>query len=99
MTAPSAVRPATAIADPNDPTNTLSPSWTNAVTVGLTQTQAFSPPLKAIYIGTSGNLKVDMVGTGTGIIFHAVTKGTWLAIRIAKVYTSGTTAGLLTGVY
>ena len=99
MTANTIVRTATAIADPNDPTNTFSPSYTNVVVVGLTQTQTFTPPLKAIYCGTSANVKVDMAGTGTGITFIGVAKGQWLAIRVNKIYTTGTTVQRLIGAY
>lgn len=99
MTAPNAVRPATAIADPNDPSNVLIPNYSNAVVVGLTQTTAYATPFKALYIGTGGNVKVDLVGTGTGITYKAIPNGTWLAVRVKTIYTTGTTAKSIIGHY
>lgn len=49
----------------------------------------------AVYVGTSGDIKVDMVGTGTAVVFSNVPTGTVLPIQISKVYTSGTTASTI----
>lgn len=98
MTAPNAVQ-ARAIVDANDPTNVWSPTYNNAVSVGLTQTQSFSPPLKAFFVGTAGNVKVDTVGGQTGFTFKSIGNNSWVALRVSRIYTSGTTAKSITGFY
>ena len=45
-----------------------------------------------LYVGSSGDVKVDMVGAGTGIVFKNVPAGTTLECVVKKVYSSGTTA-------
>ena len=46
---------------------------------------------RAIYVGTSGAVKVDMRG-GTALTFTNVQDGTVLPVRVSKVYQTGTTA-------
>ena len=55
-------------------------------------------PTRAIYVGNSGNLKVDMVSGGT-VTFSNLTAGTLLPIQVVRVYATGTTATLLIGLY
>jgi hypothetical protein len=43
---------------------------------------------RGIYVGTSGDLKVDML-QGGAITFTAVLSGTLLPIRCTKVYSTG----------
>ena len=51
-------------------------------------------PTRAIYVGTSGNLKVLMVGDATPVTFLSVPVGLW-PWRVKRVYLTGTTAGSL----
>lgn len=39
----------------------------------------------ALYIGVSGDVKVDVEGSGTAIVFKAVPVG-FLPVRVTKVY-------------
>ena len=55
-------------------------------------------PTIAIYVGGTGDLKVDMLG-GTAVTFKAVPVGTVLNIRATRVYATGTTATLLLALY
>lgn len=50
----------------------------------------YSPASDAVLIGTAGNLKVDMAGTGTGLTL-ALAAGIH-RLRITKIYNTGTTA-------
>lgn len=47
---------------------------------------------RSIYVGTGGDLKVDMVDSGTGVVFKNLPDGALLPIRVKKVYTTDTTA-------
>jgi hypothetical protein len=53
---------------------------------------------RAIYVGTSGDLAVIMVG-GETVTFPAVQGGTMLPIRATRVLSTGTTASGLVGVW
>ena len=70
----------------------ITPS-SSAVAVSLSADTSFSSPPRAVYVGTGGNLKVDMVG-GQAITFTNVQDGFILPIRVTKVYSTanGTTA-------
>lgn len=48
----------------------------------------------AIYVGGNGNVKVDYLNGGSGIVYAAVPAGTWIKGAITKVYntTDGTSA-------
>ena len=46
----------------------------------------------ALYVGTGGNVKVNMGTSGTGITFSNVASGQILPIQITQVWQSGTTA-------
>jgi hypothetical protein len=45
-----------------------------------------------VYVGGTGDITVNMAGTGASIVFKAVPVGTVLPIRVARVLATGTTA-------
>lgn len=47
---------------------------------------------RALYIGGAGDVKVDMVGTGTAVTFAGCLAGTVLPVRVERVYSTDTTA-------
>lgn len=51
-----------------------------------------------LFIGTGGNVKVDMSGTGT-VTFNNVADGTFLPILVDRVYDTGTTASNILALY
>lgn len=55
---------------------------------------------RAIWVGTGGHVKVDVLGGGTGIIFKNHPGGGWLEVTVTKVYSTanGTTASDLVAV-
>jgi hypothetical protein len=53
--------------------------------------QTFSPATRRLYIGVSGDVKVDLEDSGQGIVFKAVPVG-MLDVRASKIYAAGTTA-------
>lgn len=53
-------------------------------------------PFSALWVGGTGNVKVTAVG-GTVAVFTAVPAGTYLSIRIRRVWSTGTTATNMIG--
>ncbi len=51
-----------------------------------------------LYIGTGGNVKADIVNVGT-VTFLNVPNGTWIYVRVKKVYATGTTASDIVAAY
>lgn len=51
-----------------------------------------SQPTRAIYVGTAGDISVDMLGSGTAIVFKGLPAGTLLPIQITELNNTGTTA-------
>ena len=54
---------------------------------------------RGIWVGGAGDLKVDMVGTGTGVTFVGIPAGSLLPLRVSKIYATGTTATDIVEVY
>lgn len=54
--------------------------------------QSLTSASRGLYVGGTGNVKVDMAGGDTGIIFQSVPAGAILPIQVTKIYTSGTSA-------
>ncbi len=46
----------------------------------------------ALYVGSGGDVTVDLAKGGTNITFPAVFAGTWMPILVTRVYTTGTSA-------
>ncbi len=53
---------------------------------------------RSIWVGVAGNIKVDLVGSGTGVIYPNVPAGRWV-IAATRVYSTSTTATSLIGEY
>ena len=58
---------------------------------------------KALYVGAAGQIKVDMEGTGTAVVFYGLLASTILPIKVTRVYDTDTdaaySAGVLVGLY
>lgn len=52
---------------------------------------------KALYVGTGGDIALRAIDTDTDVILRNVVGGTVLAIRIAAIKATGTTASDLVG--
>lgn len=64
-------------------------------------TNVFSQPTRALYVGTTGNVCVQMsnrAGTNTVLTFPTVPAGTFMPIRVAIVYANSTANGFV-GLY
>ncbi len=56
-------------------------------------------PTRGIYVGVSGNIKVDMAGTGTAIILKNLAAGVVHPLAVKRVYSTDTTATDIVAVY
>jgi len=56
-------------------------------------------PTRGLYVGAFGNVTVDMVSGGTGIVFVGVQPGSLLPIQATRVYATGTTATSIVALY
>ncbi len=59
----------------------------------------YAQPTRAIYIGTSGNITVDMADGGTSVLFVGVQGGTILPIQVTRIYAAGTSATNMVALY
>lgn len=64
----------------------------------------FSQPTRALWIGSTGNVRVELIGYSDGtitsnVIIYNVQAGTELAVRAQRVYSTNTNAGLITALY
>lgn len=71
----------------------------NAFAVTLHDTNEIAFITRGLYVGVGGNVKVTMAGTGEGIVFTGVPSGTLLPIRVKIVWSAGTTASSIVGIY
>jgi len=49
-------------------------------------------PTRGLYVGGAGDVKVDMEGGETGVVFSSVPAGSILPVRVLRVWATGTTA-------
>jgi hypothetical protein len=66
-------------------------SYQNALAVTPSDDDALDRTATALYIGSSGDVKVDLENSGEAIIFKSVPVG-FLPARVTKVYSTGTDA-------
>jgi hypothetical protein len=70
----------------------------NAFAIAPSDDDDLPNPATAIYVGVEGDVKVDLVGTGTGIVFKAMPVG-FYPMHATKIYATDTTATDIVGVY
>ena len=51
-----------------------------------------------LFVGTGGDIKVDMTGSGT-VTYKNIADGTFLPIHVNRVYATGTTADDIIALY
>jgi len=71
----------------------------HAYAITPSDTTDLSTTCRAIYVGSAGDIVVDMAGGETSVTFSNVTDGGMLPIRVRRVYSTGTTATNLVCVY
>lgn len=76
--------------------NLISPAR-NAFSILPDDTIALPSATKAVYVGTGGDIAVQLIDSEQDVVFSNVPTGSILAIRIVAVRASGTTASNLVG--
>lgn len=76
--------------------NLISPAR-NAFAITPHDTDTLPNATKALFVGTGGNLAVRLVDATSDVVFTNLPSGTVLAVRVAAVRISGTTATDLVG--
>lgn len=69
----------------------------DAVSITTSDSTVYDPPLRSLYVGTTGNVAVRTRG-GTTITFTSVPVGMF-PVQCDKVLSTGTTASGLIGLY
>ena len=77
----------------NQKTYTSDP-LTNAVLVSPNDSADLGYTTRAVYIGTTGNMKVTMQDSGT-VLFTGIPAGTTLPIRVSRIWSTTTTASTI----
>ena len=76
--------------------------YENAVAITPNDTATFRAT-KALYVGDAGQIKVDMEGTGTAVIFYGLLASSILPVKVTRVYDTDSdaafSAGILVGLY
>lgn len=76
---------------------TVSAHRASAVTTS--DSTIYQQPTRALYIGGSGNITVDMADGGTSVLFVGVLSGTILPIQVTRIYATGTAATNIVALY
>ena len=72
---------------------------TSAVAVTPHDATNLAEPSRALYIGVTGDVSVEMTDTGTAVVFTAVPAGTVLPIRVTRVNATATDATNIVSIY
>ena len=84
-----------------DPFKNQAPSLTAPASHGEaitpSDTAGLSTPTRAIYIGSGGDLAVEMLG-GQMLTFRSMQGGVFYPLRVVKVFATGTTATDIVGI-
>ena len=76
---------------------TVSAHRASAVTAS--DATVYAQPTRGLYVGTAGNITVDMADGGSPILFVGVQGGTLLPLQVTRVYATGTTATNIVALY
>ncbi len=85
-------------AQSHEPSSSVSPA-AEAAAVTPNDSTVLSPPCRSLYVGGTGDVSVDMMRTGSAIVFGAVPAGTILPARVIRVRSTGTTATAILCLY
>lgn len=85
-----------------DPFANTQPSLSSPASAGFSVTASdaasFSVPSRALYVGSGGTLAIRML-SGDDLTLVGVPSGSFLPIRVAQVYSTGTTASAIVALF
>lgn len=84
---------------PGEPIKSDAVAFDSSLTIVKSDTVVFPRPIRALYVGGTGDVAVRMYGDQTTPIFKAVPVGAVLPISADQVLSTGTTATLLVGIF
>jgi len=67
---------------------------TNAVLITPSDSVDLTSVSRAVYVGTTGNMKVTMQDSGT-VLFTGIPAGTTLPVRVTRIWSTTTTASTI----
>lgn len=67
--------------------------------VAVTPGDASTHNYLGLFVGAGGDVKVNMKGTGTAVVFSNVSPGSFLPIQVSRVYSTDTTASNIVGLW
>lgn len=67
------------------------------VTITPSDATVYTPPLRAVYVGSTGNVAVLAVGDTVAVTFIGVPTGQYILVQCSKVMSTNTTATSLVG--
>lgn len=70
---------------------------TDAISITPSDSTDLSKAVRGIYVGATGNVKVDMID-GSTVTFTALAAGVIHPLAVSRVYATGTTASNIVGV-
>jgi hypothetical protein len=71
----------------------------NAFAITPSNTVDLETVTRGLYVGTAGDVKVDLFESGTAITFKNLSAGVIHPLRVKRVYSTGTSALDILGVY
>lgn len=81
-----------------DHSSSLSSPVHNAAAVTPHDTNDLSKTTRGVYVGVSGDVKVDLAG-GDTVTFVGLAAGVIHPLRVTRIYSTGTTATSILGVW
>lgn len=70
-----------------------------AAAITPSNTVVFAQPTRGIYVGSAGNLTVEMPDTDAPVLFVGLLAGVVYPFQVTRVYATGTTAASLVALY
>lgn len=86
------------MANPNYPQDSVAPVAHAVAVTPADGSDLATIPTRGIYIGTTGDLKVDLAG-GATVTYTGLAAGVQHAISAKRVYATGTTATAILALY
>jgi hypothetical protein len=72
------------------------PAW-SLVAITPSDSTVYDPPLRAVYVGATGNVAVRAIGDASAVTFIGVPTGGYVLAQCSRVMATGTTATSLVG--